>query len=192
MKPSCVPILLCIFFAASCSATTSATPSWTPTAAPLPTAVPIVATPPPGPTIALHAYMKPVHESVLLEFGRRVAANRELLSGASSRSFDADMLCPGPESGSWQHFDDLMLELSVLVVPPLAEDFHAALAEALVAAERSAESYEWFCATYASFGQPADGMWARLSAQVRACESRVADLHEQWEVMGGEQMGLVW
>ena len=192
MKGSYILILLCVFVVASCSPTTTPTPSPTPTAAPLSTAAPIVATPPPGPTIALHAYMPVVHERVLLELGRRLVVNRELLSQASSRSFDADMLCPGPESGSWQHFDDLPLELTVIIAPPLAEEFRAALTEALEAAARSAESYEWFCATYASFGQPADGMWGRLSAQMRACESRVADLHVQWAAMGGDQMGLVW
>jgi hypothetical protein len=133
-----------------------------------------------------------VYERVLLEYAQRVTTNRNLLSEASSRSFDADMLCPGPESGSWQHFEDLQLEASVIVVPPLAEDFYAILIEALTVADESAESYEWFCATYASFGQPADGMWGRLSLQVRACESRMADLHVQWEAMGGEAMGLVW
>jgi hypothetical protein len=142
--------------------------------------------------MALHAYMRLVYERVLLEYARRVTVDRDLLSAASSRSFDADMLCPGPESGSWQHFDDLALEASVIVAPPWAEGFHAALASALAAADQSAESYEWFCTTYASFGQPAEGMWGRLSLQVRGCESRLADLRVQWVAMGGEQMGLLW
>ena len=142
--------------------------------------------------MVLQEYMHLVHERVLFELGRRVTANRELLSAASSRSFDADALCPGPESGPWQQFDDLALELSALIVPLLAEDFDAALVEAIAAAARSAESYEWFCMTYASFGQPADGMWGRLSTQVRACESRLADLRLQWAALGGERMGLLW
>ncbi len=159
---------------------------------PLATAARIIATPPPGPAMALHAYMRLVHERVLLEYARRVTVNRDLLSAASSRSFDADMLCPGPASGSWQHFADLALEASVIVAPPLAEGFHAALMDALAAADKSAESYEWFCTTYASFGQPAEGMWGRLSLQVRACEARIADLHTQWKAMGGAALGLLW
>ena len=142
--------------------------------------------------MALHAYMRLIHERVLQEYARRVTINRDLLTAASSRSFDADMLCPGPESGDWQHFADLAVEASVVVPPPWAEEFHAGLSEALVAAVKSAESYEWFCTTYASFGQPAEGMWGRLSLQVRACEARVDDLHAQWKAMGGDELGLVW
>jgi hypothetical protein len=159
---------------------------------PLPTAAPIIATPPPGPTLALGEYMHLVYERVLLEYARRVALNRDLLSAASSRGFDADMLCPGPESGSWQHFDDLALEVSAIVPPPWAQEFHAELTEALAAADKSAESYEWFCTTYAAFGQPAEGMWGRLSLQVRASEARMTDLQAQWQAMGGEVMGLAW
>lgn len=191
-RPVALAVISLLLVAGSCSPPTTLTPAPTATTAPLPTAAPIVATPPPGPALVLHAYMEQVHARVLVEFARRVVVNRELLSGATSRSFDADILCPGPSSGSWQRFDDLALELSVIVAPPQAAQFHAALSEALEAAQRSAESYEWFCTTYASFGQPAEGMWARLSTQVRACEARIADLHVQWEAMDGEATGLLW
>lgn len=190
--PVALAVISLLLAAVSCSPPTTPTPAPTAAAAPLPTAAPVIATPPPGPALVLHAYMEQVHARVLVEFARRVVINRELLSGATSRSFDADILCPGPASGSWQRFDDLDLELSVIVAPPQAEQFHAALSEALDAAQRSAESYEWFCTTYASFGQPADGMWARLSAQVRSCEARIAALHVQWEALAGEAMGLLW
>jgi hypothetical protein len=102
--------------------------------------------------MVLHAYMRLVHERILLEYVRRVAVNRDLLSSASTRSFDADTLCPGPEGGSWQHFDDLVLQASVIVPPPGAEGFHTALTESLAVAEESAESSDWFCTTYAAFG----------------------------------------
>ena len=192
MKRGVIVLAVCLYLVVACAPVTAPTPGRTPTMAPLSTAEPVVATPPPGPLMALQAYMRLVHERVLVEFARRIAANRNLLSAASSRSFDADALCPGPESGSWRQFDDLALDLSVMVVPPLAEGFHAALADALSAASRSAESYEWFCTTYASFGQPADGMWRRLSTQVRSCESRLTELRQQWAALGGDQMGLVW
>jgi len=187
-----VLMLAGIFLTCSCAPTITPAPVPTSAVRPLFTAAPIVATPPPGPVIALEAYMTQVHERVLVEFGQRIAANRDLLTRASSRSFDADILCPGPASGSWQEFDDLTLESSVLRVPPLADEFHAALTDALATATRSAESYEWFCTTYSSFGQPAEGMWGRLSVQVRACESRLADLRSQWVALGGEALGLLW
>ncbi len=192
MKRPLLVAVICICCAASC--TRESTPSPAPTAkiAPLQTAAPIIATPPPGPALALRAYMHQVHERVLLEYARRVTANRDLMSGASSRSFDADTLCPGTEGAAWQHFEDLQLEASVIVVPPLGEEFHTALRTALAVAQESAESYDWFCATYDSFGQPADGMWSRLSLQVRACESRTAELRRQWVVLGGGILGLVW
>jgi hypothetical protein len=192
MKCRVTPVVICLFIAVSCSPLTTATPGPAATPTLLPTAAPIIATPPPGPTIALHAYMQLVHERVLPEYARRVAVNRDLLSAASSSGFDADALCPGPESGSWQHFDDLLLEASAIVAPPWADSFHTALTEALAAAEESAQSYEWFCATYAAFGQPAEGMWGRLSLQVRACQARIAELRSQWDGMGGEAMGLLW
>jgi hypothetical protein len=66
------------------------------------------------------------------------------------------------------------------------------LTEALAAADKSAESYDWFCTTYAEFGQPAEGMWGRLSLQVRACEERLADLRVQWRALGGDALGLAW
>lgn len=185
-------LLACLSLLVSCAPSVTPAPSATRTLPPLPTAPPIVATPPPGPTLVLRAYMETVHERVLVEFGQRVLADRELLSAAASRSFDADILCPGSDDRAWQRFDDLILELSVIVSPAQAAEFHAALGEALEAAERSAESHEWFCTTYATFGQPADGMWARLSAQVRACELRIAVLHAQWEAMGGDAAGLRW
>ena len=181
-----------ICLAVACSPVSTPTRVPTRTVAPLQTIAPIVATPPPGLTLALNEYLAATYERVLAEYARRVTANRDLLIAASTRSFDADMLCSGPEGDSWQHFTDLQLEASVLVVAPLADDFHAALIEALAVAEESAESCEWFCATYASFGQPAEGMWSRLSLQVRACESRRADLRAQWVAMGGDTLGLRW
>jgi len=181
-----------VLLLASCSPLPSPTAVPTPAVASLATAAPIVATPPPGPTLVLHAYMQDVYEGVLVQFARRVALNRDLLSTASSQGSDAAILCPGSGGSPWQEFDNLALELSLLLAPPQAEEFHAALAEALAAADRSVESQEWFCETYASFGQPAEGMWSRLSAQVRACESRMADLRSHWRAIGGEAAGLVW
>jgi hypothetical protein len=192
MKGAVLLVAIGLILIVSCSRT--ATPAAIPTATmlPLATAAPIIATPPPGPTLALHNYMRQIYQGVLLDYARRVALNRDLLSAASSRSFDADMLCPGPEGASWQRFDDLALEASVIVPPPGAEGFHAVLVEALNAADQAAASYEWFCETYATFGQPAEGMWGRLSLQVRACEARIADLRSLWRDMGGEAMGLAW
>jgi hypothetical protein len=192
MKRAVVWAIMCFSVVVACSPAGTPTPTPAATVPPLATAAPIVATPPPGPTLVLHEYMRLVHERVLLEFARRVTANRELLSAASTRSFDADMLCPGPASNSWQHFADLQLEASVIIAPPLVDEFQAALSEALAVAEESAESCGWFCTTYASFGQPAEGMWGRLSLQVRACESRMADLRAEWAAMGGDALGLVW
>lgn len=159
---------------------------------PLPTAVPIIATPPPGPGIVLRAYMQLLHEQVLLPFAARAEANAELLARSTASGFSADALCADGLEGPWHHFADLNDRLLLMLAPPQANEFHGLLLDALSRAEQTAESYDWFCQTYATFGQPAAGMWGRLTQQVQACQRRMAELRGRWEAMGGVAMGWAW
>lgn len=189
-----VLLVLCAVLLASCQpeATPTLSPRPTPRATPTPTSTSPVATPEPGHTLAKNAYLRSIHRRVLLEYARRASLNQTLLADAQSRGMNADLLCAEDSSRRWSHLEDLSDETRVISVPPEGRDFQQQLLEALEAGEATAQSHDWFCETYAAFGQPAEGMWARMIQQVQACQVRTDRLHEAWRTLGGEELGLVW
>lgn len=162
----------------------------TPSTVQAPTSAPTALAPTPA-SKELREYLRRVQDTCLTAFNQRLEENRVLLASASNRSFEADVLCTG-EEGDWQRFDDLWLDQSVASVPPEAQGFHRALMEALTAAEKSAATQAWFCQTYRELGQPAEGMWARLAAEIRAGMRRRNELREMWRGLGGLTLGLEW
>jgi hypothetical protein len=181
-----------LVLASACAAPLQPSPTPFPTAsvvhAPTSTAT---ALPPTPSSKELRAYLRRVHNSVLMAFDQRLGENRRLLASSTNRSFEADVLCTG-EEGEWQHFDDLWLDLSVATAPPEAQAFHQALLDTLAAANQSAATQDWFCETYQQLGQPAEGMWARLAAEMRACVRRRNELRDTWRALGGPTLGLEW
>jgi len=191
MKRAVLLQILAVWFVVSCSGAPTATDLPTETSVPTATPAP-TATPSSQDLTALHSYLRRVHERILMEYSRCVDTNAALLSSAANRSFDADLLCEEPETGSWKLCSELALELSVVAPPPPAEEFHTALAEALALGEEAARSQEWFCETFFTFGQPAEGMWSRLASQVRGSAARRDRLRQLWATLGGEEAELAW
>ena len=186
--------LVCVAVLSSCQA--QATPTLdarpTPRTGPSPTFTLPFVTPEPGHTLAVRAYLRAVHSRVLLEYARRTAANRNLLADAQSMGMDADMLCADEGEAQWHHMADLIDETGAIAAPTGCTEFRQLLLDSLEGAETTAQSHGWLCETYAVFGQPAEGMWAKMIQQVRSCQVRSEQLHEHWRSLGGDELGLLW
>jgi len=186
-------MLLAIAAVVSCApqeATVSPVPGDTP--APAATATPPPPTPAPGHSLILRAYLRAVRDGILVDYVRRLELNRTLLSNTQSRGLDADVLCADTESSSSFHFWDLGIAASLLEIPPEAAGFHSRLLEALEVAEATAQSRDWLCETYLTFGQPAEGMWGRMIQQVSACRIRAEELRADWRDLSEDDPGLAW
>jgi hypothetical protein len=186
--------LVCGVALASCvpQATPTASVRSTPRLNPSPTSTWPLATPEPGHNLALRAYLRAVHSRVLLEYARRSTLNQAMLDGAQSTGMDADMLCSEEGTTKWYHVADLSDEARAIAAPAGCTEFRQALLDALEAAEATAQSHGWLCETYAAFGQPAEGMWAKMIQHVRADLIRAGELRETWRSLGGEEAGLLW